>query len=120
MMGPVSLTDHSDGSPDPKEPIPPPPHTRTAPPSHHQMILFWLVPESPRWLLRADKRDEARHVLMTLRKDNPAAVDAELRALEKELGETMNQPAASWSEVRGCWGVAVGVGVGAGWVFLSD
>lgn len=67
-------------------------------PSLLQVALFWIVPESPRWLLRADRRDDARAVLKTLRKDNPAAIDAELAALEHELGETMNQPAAGWKE----------------------
>lgn len=69
-----------------------------------QVLLFWLVPESPRWLLRADRREDARAVLRSLRKGEDAAIDAELRALEKELGETMNQPAASWAEVGGVLG----------------
>lgn len=46
-------------------------------------------------------RKEAEQVLVTLRgQSHGYDVEAEIAALDHELGETANQPQASWSEVR--------------------
>ncbi len=86
-------------------------------PAGLQVLLFWLVPESPRWLLRADRRVEACAVLNHLRTSKKgdqvagaAAVEAELQALERELGATMNQPNAGWKETFS-YGTAMRIGM---------
>lgn len=53
-------------------------------------------------LLRHGKRKEAAEVLTALRsQDGSYSVEDELTAIDHELGESMNQPQASWKEVRG-------------------
>ena len=64
------------------------------------LLLFPLFSRSCHRLLRADRRADALAVLTSLRcKKDAALVEEELVALEQELGASMNQPAASWSEV---------------------
>ncbi|TFJ81668.1 hypothetical protein NSK_006919 [Nannochloropsis salina CCMP1776] len=89
-------------------------------PAALQVLLFWLIPESPRWLLRADRREDARSVLSHLRickKGDAAAqaagaelVEAELVALEQELGSSMKQPTAGWKETFS-YGKAMRIGM---------
>ena len=61
---------------------------------------YCLDPFLTHRLLRADRRDDAKAVLTSLRcKKDTSLVDTELVALETELGASLNQPPASWSEV---------------------
>lgn len=48
------------------------------------VVLLFTIPESPRWLLTAERRDAAREVL--LRIGSPAYADAEIAAVREVLG----------------------------------
>lgn len=63
-------------------------------------ILFFgalFLPESPRFLVKVGKKDEAHSVLMNINKGNEKAVDVAM----KEIEETAAQHEGGWSELFG-------------------
>ncbi|XP_042477296.1 inositol transporter 4-like [Macadamia integrifolia] len=85
-----------------------------------QFVLMILLPESPRWLYRKNKKDEAVKILRKIY--NPEEVDIEVEALrisiESEIAEESSIGGGNiFSKVRGAWsnvivrrGLIAGVG----------
>jgi len=66
-----------------------------------QILLAWTIPESPRWLIRKDRIDDARSTLRELR--GPQAkqqeLDDELEGMRKEFQEEATVQDVAWKEV---------------------
>ena len=57
--------------------------------------LMFLMPESPRWLLKAGRREDARASVQRL--DGSAGLDEHIEAIEADLAQSSQE--ASWREV---------------------
>ncbi|XP_043710550.1 inositol transporter 4-like [Telopea speciosissima] len=90
-------------------------------PAFVQFILMWLLPESPRWLYRKNKKVEAVKILRKIY--HPEDVDSEVEALrlsiEAEIAEESSIGKGNiFSKVRNAWsnvivrrGLIAGVGI---------
>ena len=75
-------------------------------PAAIMLVLMLRLPESPRWLVKADRRDDAREVLRGVRADG-SDLDAELdEIVEPRAGGALGGPGAT----------AAGAGCGRPWV----
>ena len=63
------------------------------------LLVIFIVPESPIWLVMNEKRDEAKKSLSTLR-GNMAIVESELSKIQKSLGEQMSE---SYGKEKNSW-----------------
>jgi hypothetical protein len=69
------------------------------------------VPESPKWLVHQNRRDDAYNVLLTLR-DASADVEAELNQMEAEGSSDNSEDKVTWDEVFACkHAVIIGIGL---------
>ncbi|KAK2017533.1 lactose permease [Colletotrichum eremochloae] len=90
-----------------------------------QLIFFYFVPESPRWLVAHDKTEQAREILMRLHAGGDASsalVDYEIREIEENIRlETESVKESSYLDLlktapnRRRTLIACIVGVGAQW-----
>ena len=78
-------------------------------------VLFFLMaplPESPRWLVKVDRRDDARKNLERVRTGGD--LDAELREIEELEEQERTSPTRGWSGLRKSWvrpALLVGCGI---------
>jgi hypothetical protein len=58
-------------------------------------FLIWTLPESPRWLVQDQQRNEAAHSLRSLRQTN--AIEAELDEIERQEATVGTQEVSIWT-----------------------
>nr|XP_043629220.1 inositol transporter 4-like [Erigeron canadensis]XP_043629221.1 inositol transporter 4-like [Erigeron canadensis]XP_043629222.1 inositol transporter 4-like [Erigeron canadensis] len=71
-----------------------------------QFILMWSLPESPRWLYRQNKVDEARQILEKIYPANE--VEKEMKALQSSIEEEQKAEESMkygiFSKIKNAWG----------------
>lgn len=68
-----------------------------AAPAVLQLGLLMLLPETPRWLVRNDKKERARSVLRQVYRESDAVADQVLQAISSEVAEETSAAKLSYT-----------------------
>ena len=76
------------------------------------LVMFLWVPESPKWIIHQNRREEAYNTLLSLR-DAGADIESELNDMAAEHGDCDSaKDEVTWSEVFACkHAMIIGIGL---------